>query len=352
MTSLGTPHLFDRLADGTPVEAVEIAAGALKARLITLGGCVQSLSAPDREGQSADIVLGHDAIAPYVDIPLYLGCSIGRYANRIAQGRFALDGKTYELVKSDGPNTLHGGMKGFDKVLWRIDRAAPDSVSLVYSSADGEEGFPGACEARATYALTAANEMIATFEATTTKPTIVSMTHHGYFNLAGADTGADILSHDLSIAADRFTPCNEVAIPTGELRAVAGTPFDFRAPRRIGAEIDAADQQIAQGHGYDHNFVLRKGHTAKPEFAARLSEPTSGRVMELFTTESGLQFYSGNFLDGRLIGKGGARYQRRSGLCLEPQAFPDTPNQPAFGSARLDPGESYRHVSVYRFSAA
>ncbi|MES1156761.1 MAG: aldose epimerase family protein [Alphaproteobacteria bacterium] len=351
MNALGKPFLFDRLGDGASVEAVDIVAGALTARVITLGACVQSLTAPDREGRPADIVLGHENIAPYVEIPLYLGCTVGRYANRIAGGRFVLDGKTYELVKSDGPNTLHGGMKGFDKVLWRIESAAPDRVTLVYASPDGDQGFPGACEARVTYTLTSQNEMIVTCEATTDKPTIVNMTHHGYFNLAGATSGECILDHDLTIAADAFTPCNDVAIPTGELRAVAGTPFDFREPRRIGAHIDDADEQIEKGRGYDHNFVLCKGRTPQPEFAARLSEPRSGRVMDILTTEPGLQFYSGNFLDGRLIGKGGVRYPHRAALCLEPQLFPDTPNQPAFGSARLAPGETYRHVSIFKFSS-
>ncbi|HVZ99171.1 MAG TPA: aldose epimerase family protein [Caulobacterales bacterium] len=348
--SAGVVTVFGETPDGAPVEAVEVAAGALRVRVLALGACVQSLSAPDRTGAVDDIVFGHDDVRPYVETPLYVGATMGRFANRIADGRFTLDGRAYELVKSDGANTLHGGMRGFDKVMWRIESAAADRVTLLYLSPDGDQGFPGAVEARVTYALDAENRMVTTFDARTDAPTVVSMTNHCYFNLDGVQSGETMLRHRLTIDAEAYTPVNDAIIPTGEIRAVAGTPFDFRAPREIGERIEADDPQLKLGHGYDHNFVLRGGASIAPKFAARVEAPRSGRVLELFTTEPGLQLYSGNFLDGSLVGKGGARYVRRGAFCLEPQEFPDAPNQPAFPSARLDPGELYRHVSVYKFS--
>ncbi|HVY85538.1 MAG TPA: aldose epimerase family protein [Caulobacterales bacterium] len=344
----GSIESFGVTPDGRAVAAIEIAAGDLSARVITLGASVQSLLAPDARGAVDDVVLGHDDVAPYVEAPLYLGATIGRFANRIANGRFALDGCTYELVKSDGPNTLHGGAVGFDKVVWRIESVEPDRVTLSYASPDGDQGFPGALDARATYALDGQNQLVATFEARTDRPTVVSMTNHCYFNLEGAQCGKDILTHRLMIDADAYTPVDGALVPTGELRPVAGTPFDFREARAIGEEIEARDAQLRIARGYDHNFVLRGGGATAPKFAARLEAPKSGRVLDLLTTAPGLQLYSGNFLD-RLIGKGRVAYPFRGGLCLEPQAFPDAPNRANFPSARLDPGQTYRHVSIYRF---
>jgi aldose 1-epimerase len=356
MTKLSAParRVFGAMPDGAPVELVEIANGrGMRASVITLGAGLQALTAPDRAGRFADIILGHDSVAPYVETPFYLGASIGRFSNRIAGGVFMLDGKRYDLVKSDGAHTLHGGAVGYDKVLWRIEQAGPSSVTLAYSSPDGEQGFPGALEARVTYRLTEENELAVMYEARTDALTVVGLTQHAYFNLGGADSGRTILAHRLTVDADAFTPVDAGLIPTGEIRAVAGTAFDFRQPKEVGAHLsDGDDEQLRRGRGYDHNFVLRGGRARDPKFAARLEEPVSGRVLEIFTTEPGLQFYSGNFLDGRLIGKGGAPYQRNDGLCLEPQQFPDAPNQPGFPSARLNPGETYRHLSLYRFSTA
>ncbi|MES1200614.1 MAG: aldose epimerase family protein [Pseudomonadota bacterium] len=346
----GEVQVFGKLPAGADVEAVEIGAAGVQARILTLGACVQSLQVQGADGCAEDVVLGHDNIAQYVEKPLYLGCTIGRFANRIAGGRFELDGQAYDLVKSDGPNTLHGGLRGFDKVLWRIEAVSADSVTLTYVSPDGDQGFPGTLTASATYAVTDTQELVATFEARTDKPTIVSMTNHCYFNLAGANSGKSILDHHLTIFADAFTPVDETAIPTGELRSVSGTPFDFREARRIGAHIDDADAQLRLGRGYDHNLAVHFERSASPRYAARLEHRESGRALDLFTTEPGLQFYSGNFLDGTLIGKGGTPYGFRSALCLEPQLFPNAPNEPRFASPRLDPGEIYRHVSIYKFS--
>ncbi len=345
---------FGTMPDGSPVDIVEITNGrGMRASVITLGAGLQALTAPDRAGRFADIILGHDNVAPYVETPFYLGASIGRFSNRIANGAFMLDGKRYELVKSDGPHTLHGGAYGYDKVVWRIERLEPSSVTLVHASPDGEQGFPGALEARVTYELTDENELNVTYQARTDAPTYVGLTQHSYFNLSGADSGRTILAHRLTVAADAFTPVDAGLIPTSEIRQVAGTPFDFRQPKQIGTHLrDGRDEQLRRGRGYDHNFVLRGGPARDPKFAARLEDPVSGRVLEIHTTEPGLQFYSGNFLDGRLIGKGGISYRQSDGLCLEPQQFPDAPNQPGFPSARLNPGETYAHVSVYRFSTS
>jgi aldose 1-epimerase len=342
------------MPDGGPVEIVEIANGrGMRASAITLGGGLQALTAPDRAGRFADVILGHDSVAPYVETPFYLGASIGRFANRIANAAFALDGRRHELVRSDGAHTLHGGAMGYDKVLWRIEQIEGASVTFAHSSPDGEQGFPGALEARVTYRLTEENELAVLYEASTDAPTVVGLTQHAYFNLSGADSGRTILAHRLTIAADAFTPVDPGMIPTGEIRAVAGTPFDFRQAKQVGAHLrDGRDEQLRRGRGYDHNFVLRGGPARDPKFAARLEDPVSGRVLEILTTEPGLQFYTGNFLDGRLIGKGGVTYRQSDGLCLEPQQFPDAPNQPSFPSARLNPGETYRHVSLYRFSTS
>lgn len=340
---------FGRTPDGVDVERVEISnAAGLRAAIITYGATLQSLVLPD----GTDIVLGYDALEPYLEVPVYIGAAIGRYANRIAGGAFELGGSRYNLVKSDGENTLHGGEQGFDKQVWRIEPGrSRNAVTLTHQSPDGEQGFPGALAARVTYALNDANELNITFTAKTDKPTICCLTHHSYFNLAGEASGRDIRGHMLTIAADAFTPVDETLIPTGELRQVARGPFDFREPNTVGARIGANDEQLSLAGGYDHNFALNKGRTTAPEFAARLQDPESGRALDILTTEPGLQFYSGNFLAGATTGKGGKPYVKHAGLCLEPQVFPDAPNQPGFPSARLDPGQSYRHVSVYRFSA-
>lgn len=327
-------------------------ARGMEARITNYGGTVVSLLVPDKAGRTADVVLGYDSLAPYLADSPYFGCVVGRYGNRIGKARFTLDGKEYALAANNGVNHLHGGVSGFDKKLWRVVRepaAGDQSLALATTSPDGEEGYPGTLDVTVTYSLTDANELAIDYEAVTDEPTVVNLTHHGYFNLGGHASGL-ITGHLLRLRADRYTPVDEGLIPTGELRPVEGTPFDFREPATIGARIDAADEQIKFGGGYDHNYVLtRLGPGLEP--AARVTDPASGRVMEVLTTEPGVQFYSGNFLDGHHVGKGGARYARRSGLCLETQHFPDSPNRPAFPSVRLAPGETYRSRTVYRFSA-
>ena len=348
---------FGQLSDGTVVEAVELDnANGVRVRIITLGATLQSLIAPDRTGKTADVVLGHDTLAPYLDAPNYFGSTVGRYANRIAGGAFSLDGRRYTLSRNDGANSLHGGARGFDRVVWRIEKiesGATASVRLSYASCDGEEGYPGNLSASVTYALSPSNELTIAYEATTDQATIVNLTNHSFFNLAGAASGRNILDHRLTIEADAFTPVNASLIPTGEVRDVQGTPFDFREPTEIGARIrKASDTQILIGRGYDHNWVLRGGATRVPRTAARLHDPDSGRALEVLTTEPGLQFYSGNFLDATQVGKGGRACRQSDGLCLESQRFPDSPNQPTFPSARLDPGDTYGHVIVLRLSTA
>jgi aldose 1-epimerase len=321
-------------------------------RVMDYGGIIVSLEVPDRHGHLDDVVLGYDSLAGYLRSSPYFGALIGRYGNRIAHGRFTLDGKTYTLAQNNGPNHLHGGVKGFDKVVWAVTPFEhPDSVGLVlrYTSPDGEEGYPGTLRTTVTYTLTNANELIFDYAATTDRATPVNLTQHSYFNLAGDGKG-DILGHVVTLNADRFTPVDSTLIPTGELKSVAGTPFDFRTPTPIGARIDQDDMQLRYGPGYDHNFVLNKsGDAHDPTFAARVYEPGSGRVMEISTTEPGLQFYSGNFLDGTLHGKKGVVYQRRSGFAMETQHFPDSPNKPTFPSTTLRPGESYHSRTIYTF---
>jgi len=329
-------------------------AHGMEARVLDYGGIIVSLQVPDRNGRLGDVVLGFDSLADYQRGSPYFGAIIGRYGNRIARGRFTLDGRTYTLATNNGSNHLHGGVRGFDKVVWRV---APfehgDSVGLVlsYTSPDGEEGYPGTLQATVTYTLTNANELIFDYHATTDRATPVNLTQHSYFNLAG-DGAGDILGHVVTLNADRFTPVDSTLIPTGEIKSVAGTPFDFRAPTAIGSRIDQDDQQLRHGRGYDHNFVLNKGGKGGNEvtMAASVYEPTSGRVMEISTTEPGLQFYSGNFLDGTLRGKHGVVYRHRYGFAMETQHFPDSPNKPAFPSTILRPGEEYRSRTVYRFT--
>ena len=310
---------------------------------------------PDRDGLPADIVLGHEELAPYLVHRRYFGATVGRYANRIAGGSFTLDGVRYPLPVNNGPNSLHGGIEGFDRKLWSIeaigDRPMP-FVTLSHVSPDGAEGYPGTLTTRLTYSLTGGQELTVSFEATTDRPTIVNLTHHGFFNLAGVASGGDVLDHVLTLHADEYLPVDATAIPLDGPAAVAGTPFDFRAPQPIGARIRDVHEQMQLGRGYDHNYCLPAGRTTAPRLAARVAHPGSGRVMELLTDQPGLQFYSGNFLDGTAHGKYGRLHRQSDAFCLEPQAWPDTPNQPDFPSARLDPGQTYRHTSIYRFTAA
>lgn len=331
-------------------------ANGMEVRATDYGGIIVSLRVADREGQFEDVVLGYDSLASYIEETPYFGAIIGRYGNRIANGRFTLDGQTYTLATNNGPNHLHGGLKGFDKVLWNAEPFENETgVGLIFTrtSPDGEEGYPGTLQARVTYTLTDDNELVFEYEATTDQATPVNLTQHTYFNLAG-DGAGDILDHVLTIYADAFTPVDSTLIPTGEIRPVEGTPFDFTEPTPIGARIEQDDEQIRFGLGYDHNFVLSRDGAAADSLvlAVHVYEPTSGRVMEVFTTEPGVQFYSGNFLDGSLTGKGGVVYEHRTGFCLETQHFPDSPNQPNFPSTILEPGERYHTRTVYAFSVA
>ncbi|HEU4626227.1 MAG TPA: aldose epimerase family protein [Steroidobacteraceae bacterium] len=343
---------FGDTPTGVPVDIYTLRnAHGMEAHITTYGGIVTRLTAPDRNGHFADVVLGHDSLADYVkDNSPYFGALIGRYGNRIAKGRFQLNGKAYTLATNDGPNSLHGGKVGFDKVVWKADGAQSGAhgpqLVLSYLSPDGEEGYPGALSVTAVYTLTEDDALRLDFTATTDQETIVNLTHHSYFNLRGR---GDILSHVVQIDADRFTPVDRTLIPTGELRSVADTPFDFRKPTAIGARIGSADEQLAFGKGYDHNWVINKapGQLAR---IATVYEPETGRVLEVSSTEPGLQFYSGNFLDGTQPAKGGSTYAYRSGFCMEPQHFPDSPNQPQFPSTVLKPGEAYRNTIIYRFS--
>lgn len=323
----------------------------MQARITNYGGTVMSLSAPDRNGNFADVVLGYDKVADYVKASPYFGCLIGRYGNRIAKAKFSLDGQEYLLAANDGPNCLHGGVKGFDKVLWTATPVPSDlgaALELRYLSKHLDEGFPGNLDVVARYTLTDDGSLRIDFTATTDRKTIVNLTHHSYFNLAGK---GDILGHKVQLNAERFTPVDAHLIPTGELRPVAGTPFDFRQPTPIGVRIDADDPQIRLGGGYDHNWIIDKAKDVLG-LVARVFETTSGRALEVLSTEPATQFYTGNFLDGTRVGKGGWRYQKRSAFCIEPQHYPDTPNQPSFPSVQLLPGETYKATIVYRLFVA
>jgi aldose 1-epimerase len=320
-----------------------------EARIMTYGGIVVSLKMPDKNGHFDDVVLGCDTLEPYLTKTPYFGALIGRYGNRIGGAKFTLDGATCTLDKNDGPNMLHGGFKGFDKRVWTAHaQESGDGPQLVlnYLSKDGEEGFPGNLNVTATYTLMNDNSLRLTFRAVTDKDTVVNLTHHSYFNLAGK---GDILGHVVMIPADRFTPVDATLIPTGELRPVENTPFDFRAPTAIGARIGQDDEQLKFGKGYDHNWVVNK-KPGKLDLMARVTEPATGRVMEVWSTEPGLQFYSGNFLDGTITGKGGAVYAHRSAFCMEPQHFPDSPNKPDFPTTELKPGDTFNNTIIYRFS--
>lgn len=324
----------------------------VEAKISTFGATLVSLKTPDRAGKLANIILGFDTVDNYAKGVPYYGATIGRYGNRIANGQFTLDGTKYQLPTNDGPNSLHGGVKGFDKRLWTAEPVATkagESLRLTYVSADGEEGYPGQLTVHVTYTLHPDNSLAISYEATTTKPTVVNLTNHTYFNLTGV-VNKPILGHVLTIKADRFTPVNATLIPTGELKPVKGTPFDFTKATKIGARIEANDEQLKFGKGYDHNWVLNaKG--GKLASAVILEDPESGRVLEVKTTEPGVQFYSGNFQDGKPAGTGSV-FEHRTGLCLETQHFPDSPNHPAFPSTVLKPGQTYKSQTVWVFRTA
>jgi aldose 1-epimerase len=342
---------FGETPEGTPVDVYTLTnAAGMEVRVITFGGIITSIRVPDRHGVLADVTLGFDRLEPYLRNPAYFGAIIGRYANRIAGGRFTLDGRAYALAVNSGANHLHGGTRGFDKVVWKagpFTNAGAVGVIFTHTSPDGDQGYPGTLAATVTYTLTDTNELTFDFQATTDKTTPVNLTQHTYFNLAG-DGAGDILGHILTIHASRMTPVDQHLIPTG-IAPVDDTPFDFRKPTAVGARIESAHPQIGVGRGYDHNFVLdRSGSGLAP--AARVEEPVSGRVLNISTTEPGVQLYTGNFLDGSLTGKSGRPYAQRSGLALETQHYPDSPNHPDFPSTILRPGETYRSKSVFAFS--
>jgi aldose 1-epimerase len=341
---------FGHAPDGTAVELFTFAnAGGIELGVMTFGGIIVSLRTPDLEGRLDDVVLGHDDVDGYVRSASYFGAIIGRYGNRIAAGRFTLDGVTYQLVTNDGRNHLHGGARGFDKVVWTgasFEHAGAQGLVLSYASADGEQGYPGSLTARVMYSLTDHNELVIDYQLTAGQPTPVNLTQHTYWNLAGG--AHDVMDHELTITASHFTPIDAELIPTGAIAAVEGTAFDFRVPRPIGARIDDDDEQLRHAGGYDHNFVLSRSGDGLSH-AARLFEPTTGRVLDIHTTEPGLQFYSGNFLDGSIRGKAGRAYGHRGGLCLETQHFPDSPNQPHFPPTVLRPGAEYRSRTVFLF---
>jgi aldose 1-epimerase len=345
---------FGALPDGTTSEMVTLRGdNGFQARVITYGAAVQSIFAPDRAGRLADVVLGREDIASYVRERRFLGATIGRYANRIANGAFELDGNRYQPSANDGANALHGGPLGFDRRNWTITAIGEDPapfVTLSYVSPDGEEGYPGRLQASVTYRISGGMELSVAFAAVTDGPTIVNLTNHSFFNLGGVEAGGGILEHDLTIAADTYLPVSPDGIPLGGPAPVEGTPFDFRKPHRVGGRLRDADPQIQIRWGYDHCYCLRGGAVSEPRFAARLEAPHAGRALELWTNQPGVQLYSGNFLDGSVTGKYHRPHRQYDALCLEPQLYPDTPNRPDFPSSRLDPGQTYRHLTLYRFS--
>ncbi len=348
---------FGKLDDGRTVESIVLSNHqGLRARIITYGATLQSFQVPDRAGRMADVVLGYGDLASYAAKREFFGATVGRVANRIAEGKFTLDGHVYTLTTNSGPNTLHGGKVGFDKMNWTIvgTESAPfPSVTLRYVSPGGEGGFPGTLTATATYSLNDRNELQVEYLATSDAPTVVNLTNHTFWNLGGEGSAQNVLQHLLMIPADRFTPVDANLIPTGELRPVAGTPFDFRSSHAIGRDIrEVRDLQIVYGKGYDHNWVIGESPTAEPRLVARVEDPASGRVLEVLSNQPGLQFYTANSLSGERAGKSGRSYRQSDGFALEPQLFPDVVNRPAFGSARLDPGGEYRNLIVFRMSVA
>jgi aldose 1-epimerase len=343
---------FGKTGDGRPVALYTLTnSKGMEVRAMTYGGIIVSIRVPDKNGKMGDVVLGHDNVDGYLVNPPYFGAIVGRYANRIAGGTFTLDGAKYTLPKNDGPNTLHGGLVGFNKVIWEakeFKNAKGVGVALSYLSKDGEEGFPGNLKVKVTYTLTDENQLMLDYEATTDKATPINFSQHSYFNLAGEGSG-DILGHHLMLNADHFTPVDKTLIPTGELLPVQGTPMDFTKPTAIGDRINDNYEQLVVGKGYDHNWVINRTGDGLV-LAARVHEPTSGRILEVFTTQPGVQFYSGNFLDGSIVGKQGHPYKLRNGLCLETQHYPDSPNHPDFPSTILRPGTTFHSQTVFKFS--
>jgi aldose 1-epimerase len=345
-----TSEPWGKMPDGTAVEIYTLSDGGYEAQIATYGGVLVSFEAPDRSGKVGNVVLGFDSLDGYVAnfnglADAFFGAIIGRYANRIAKGSFTLDGTKYSLPRNNGDNTLHGGPRGFNNVVWKA-RGIPGGVELTYLSKDGEAGFPGSLSAMVRYTLEK-GELRIEYSATTDKDTVVNLTNHAYFNLAGS---GDILNHQVTLQASRFTPVDAGLIPTGELKPVEDTPFDFRKATAVGARINANDEQLHLGHGYDHNWVLDSGGKKFAE-AAEVYDPASGRVLTVLTDQPGIQFYSGNFLDGSIKGKAGTPYQLHAALCLETQHFPDSPNHPDFPSTELKPGQRYHTVTIYRLSA-
>ncbi|AUW57705.1 galactose-1-epimerase [Sphingobium sp. SCG-1] len=346
---------FGTLPDGRSVAAVTLTNGhGVSARIIALGASLQSVILPDRNGKPADVAIGYDTLDGYVAKPEFFGATVGRVANRVAGGRFTFDGRVYRTPVNNGPNSLHGGTKGFDKVLWDVvetKSGSTASVTLRYISPDGDMGYPGTLTTFATYALDDLDQLTIEYRATTDKPTLVNISNHAYWNLAGAGSPGGAMGHVVTIPAARYTPTDAVAIPTGDLPSVTGTVFDFREPHAVGDRVrDGRDRQIIYGRGYDHNWVVEDAVTAKPHLMAKVAEPVSGRGFELWSNQPGLQFYSGNFFDGTVVGKGGQIYRMGDAIVMEPQLFPDAPNQPNFPSARLDPGQTYRNVIIYKFT--
>lgn len=345
---------FGNMPDGSKVDAVVLSnAHGTTARIIALGASIQSLATPDRNGKSANIALGYATLADYLGNPQYFGATVGRYANRIAKGKFTLDGHAYSVPVNNGVNSLHGGSKGFDKVLWTVGEVKHDagkaSVTLSYVSPDGDMGYPGKLTATVTYTLDEENHLSIDYRATTDKTTIVNLSNHAYWNLSGEGSGS-VMEHRLTIPGDAYLPVDAGSIPTGEIRKVAGTPFDFRQAKPIGRDIRTNDAQLLNGHGYDHNWVISRDEAPALRVVARVEDPASGRVLTLKSSKPGLQFYSGNFLDGTSVGTGGHVYRQGDAFVLEPQLYPDTPNQASFGSARLEPGHEYRNLIVYEFT--
>ena len=347
---------FGTLPDGQTVEAITLKNHkGVSATIITYGASLQALVTPDSKGHAADITLGYSHLQDYLDKPQYFGATVGRFANRINKGQYSINGVAYQAPVNNGVNSLHGGTKGFDKVNWTVvatHDGDSSGVELEYVSPDGDMGYPGRMTVHATYALSESNSLTITYTATTDKPTIVNITNHAYWNLAGEGSSRSINDDLLTLNADAYLPTDSGAIPTGEVRPVAGTDFDFRKPVAIGARVrDASDQQLVFGRGYDHNWVVSRNVAAAPRVVAVVQDPVSGRKLILSSAQPGVQFYSGNFLDGTSSGKSGHIYREGDAFVLEPQIFPDTPNQPAFGSALLQPGETYSNTLIYQFSA-
>lgn len=343
--------LFGKLADGTQIHSWALENGGTRLEVLSYGGIVRSLEIPDRDGRYANVSLGFDTIEEYASRSPYFGALIGRYGNRIDAGRFTLDGTAHQVDVNDGGNSLHGGAGGFDRQVWDVEpftEGTDVGLSLSRTSADGEMGYPGTLAVRVTYTLTAQGDWRIDYEATTDRPTVVNLTSHVYWNLAGAGSGS-VHDHELSLAASRYTPVGPGLIPTGEQAEVAGTPFDFREAKTVGRDLRVADPQLLHAQGFDHNWVLDKGVTEEPAQVATLRDPSSGRTLSIATTEPGLQFYSGNFLDGTLVGPGGSTYRQGDALCLETQHFPDSPNHPSFPSTVLRPGQTYRTTTIHSF---